>query len=82
MPTKAILPLGIIAFCAMTGEGSMADWSAIYMNKTIGMSEAFSALAFGAFATAMTVGRIFGDYFIAKMGKRKVLIYRDRKSVV
>ena len=45
------------------------------MNKTIGMSEAFSALAFGAFATAMTIGRIFGDYFIAKMGKRKVLIY-------
>ena len=75
LPTKAILPLGIIAFCAMTGEGSMADWSAIYMNKTIGMDEAFSALAFGAFATSMTVGRIFGDYFIAHIGKRKVLIY-------
>ena len=75
LPTKAILPLGLIAFCAMTGEGSMADWSAIYMNKTIGMSEAFSALAFGAFATAMTLGRIFGDYFIAQLGKCKVLIY-------
>ena len=82
LPTKAILPLGIIAFCAMTGEGSMADWSAIYMNKTIGMSEAFSALAFGAFATAMTVGRIFGDYFIAKMGKRKVLIYSSLLSLL
>ena len=80
LPTKAILPLGIIAFCAMTGEGSMADWSAIYMNKTIGMSEAFSALAFGAFATAMTVGRIFGDYFIAQLGKRKVLIYSSLLS--
>lgn len=80
LPTKAILPLGIIAFCGMTGEGSMADWSAIYMNKTIGMSEAFSALAFGAFATSMTVGRIFGDFFIAKMGKRKVLIYSSLLS--
>ncbi len=80
LPTKAILPLGIIAFCGMTGEGSMADWSAIYMNKTIGMSEAFSALAFGAFATSMTVGRIFGDFIIAKMGKRKVLIYSSLLS--
>jgi MFS family permease len=75
LPTKAILPLGIIAFCGMTGEGSIADWSAIYMNKTVGMSEAFSALAFGSFATAMTVGRITGDYFITHFGKRKVLIY-------
>ncbi len=75
LPTKAILPLGIIAFCAMTGEGSMADWSAIYMNKTLGMSEPFSALAFGAFATSMTVGRIFGDNFITNFGKRRVLIY-------
>lgn len=75
LPTKAILPLGIIAFCGMTGEGSIADWSAIYMNKTVGMSEAFSALAFGSFATAMTIGRISGDYFITHFGKRKVLIY-------
>ncbi len=80
LPTKAILPLGIIAFCGMTGEGAMADWSAIYMNKTIGMSEAFSALAFGAFATSMTIGRIFGDFFIAKLGKRKVLIYSSLLS--
>lgn len=26
---KTILPFGIIAFCCMTGEGSMVDWSAI-----------------------------------------------------
>ena len=75
LPTKAILPLGIIAFCGMTGEGSIADWSAIYMNKTVGMSEAFSALAFGSFAASMTIGRITGDYFITRFGKRKVLIY-------
>jgi MFS family permease len=75
LPTKAILPLGIVAFCGMTGEGSTADWSAIYMHKTVGMSEAFSALAFGSFATAMTIGRIFGDLVITELGKRKVLIY-------
>ncbi|MFN7117829.1 MAG: MFS transporter [Saprospiraceae bacterium] len=74
LPTKAILPLGIIAFCGMTGEGSMADWSAIYMNKVVGMDEAFSALAFGSFSTAMTIGRIFGDYFTARLGRANMLL--------
>ena len=74
LPTKAILPLGIIAFCGMTGEGSMVDWSAIYMHKVVGRSEAFSALAFGAFAASMTIGRVFGDYLWAKFGRRKLLI--------
>ena len=41
LPTKAILPLGIIAFCGMTGEGAMADWSAIFMNTVVGKDEAF-----------------------------------------
>ena len=73
-PTKAILPLGIIGFCGMTGEGAMADWSAIFMNKVVGQSEAFSALAFASFATAMTVGRIFGDYFTDLLGKDRLLL--------
>ncbi len=75
LPTKAILPLGIIAFCGMTGEGSMGDWSAIYMNKVVGKDVAFSALAFGSFSTSMTIGRIFGDYFIKKLGSTRMLRY-------
>jgi MFS family permease len=82
LPTKAILPLGIIAFCGMTTEGSVADWAAIYMHKTIGKDEAFSALAFGAFATAMTIGRLIGDYFTEKFGKRKQLIIASLLSVI
>jgi predicted MFS family arabinose efflux permease len=82
LPTKAILPLGIIGFCGMTGEGSMADWSAIYMNKVLQQTEAFGAIAFGAFGVAMTIGRIFGDYFTLKLGKRKLLIFDSALSVV
>ena len=74
LPTKAILPLGIIAFCGMTGEGSMADWSAIYMHKVVGESEAFGAIAFGIFGAAMTMGRLFGDFFTMRLGKYKLLI--------
>ena len=68
-----ILPLGVIAFCGMTGENNMVDWSAIYMNKVIQLDEATSALAFGAYATAMTIGRLFGDKATQRMGRERLL---------
>ncbi len=74
LPALAILPLGIIAFCGMTGEGAMADWSAIYMHTVVGSTESFSALAFGVFGAAMTIGRIFGDRLTAALGKNTLLL--------
>ncbi len=74
LPTKAILPIGFIAFCGMTGEGAMADWSAIFMSTIVGASEAFSAIALGTFSAAMTLGRLFGDFFTMRLGKAKLLL--------
>lgn len=71
---KVLLPFSIIAFCCMTGEGAMIDWSALYMNKIVGQNEAMSAWAFSVFGLSMTLGRIFGDGFISKYGKYNVLI--------
>lgn len=82
LPTKAILPLGIMAFCGMTGEGSMIDWSAMFMNKVLGQSESFSALAFGTFGTAMTIGRIFGDTLTERLGKSRLLIFDSLLAIV
>lgn len=76
-PTKAVLPLGIIAFCCMTGEGAMADWSAIYLKTVVGAAESFSALGVGAFGAAMTLGRLFGDRFTEHFGKQKLLQYNS-----
>lgn len=63
----------IIGFCGMTGEGSMVDWSAIYMHTVVGKTKAFSGLAVGSFATAMTIGRVFGDRLIDRLGKATIL---------
>ena len=82
LPTKAILPLGIIAFCGMSGEGAMADWSALYMHKIVGKDVSFSALAFAAFTVAMTIGRVFGDYFIERLGRRKILIINSLLAIL
>jgi len=82
LPTKAILPLGIIAFCGMTGEGTMADWSALFMNNVVGESKTFAAYAFGVFGVSMTIGRIFGDYFTLKLGKQKLLIFDSILAII
>ncbi len=74
IPGRAILPLGLIGFCSMTAEGSMGDWSAIYMHTVVGESEAFSALAFGIFGVAMTVGRLGGDFITGLVGKFRMLV--------
>ncbi len=74
LPNAIIAPLGFIAFCGMLSEGSMIDWSAIYINEVVGSSRTISAISFGVFGAAMTLGRIFGDYFTLKLGKKKLLI--------
>lgn len=43
------------------------------MHTVVGKTKAFSALAVGSFATAMTIGRIFGDRLIDAMGKKTIL---------
>ncbi|AWV99149.1 hypothetical protein DJ013_13615 [Arcticibacterium luteifluviistationis] len=74
-PSKAIIPLGIIALCSMIGEGSMTDWSAIYMNTVVGKEPTFSAIAFGVYAGGMTLGRLFGDKLTTYFGRKKLLKY-------
>ena len=72
-PNKLILPLGLIAFCSMVGEGTMADWSALYMENVIGQSESLGAMTIFSFGLAMFIGRSFGDHFTNLWGKYKML---------
>jgi predicted MFS family arabinose efflux permease len=81
LPVLAVIPIGIIAFCCMSAEGTMMDWSAIYMNTVVGSSLAFSALSLGIFGAAMTVGRFVGDYFTTLWGNKKLLIIDTLLSI-
>jgi len=60
--------LGILAFFGLVGEGSIADWSAIYLRTSLGADVATAAGAFGAFSVAMAAGRFAGDAIVARFG--------------
>lgn len=60
--------LGVLAMCALVGEGTAADWSAVYMHESLGSSTGAAATAFAAFSVAMTAGRLLGDRLAARFG--------------
>jgi predicted MFS family arabinose efflux permease len=63
-----VLFLGVLAFCALVGEGAASDWSAVYLRDSLGSSAGFAAAGYAAFAVTMTVGRLFGDRLAATLG--------------
>jgi fucose permease len=69
----AVLPLGLIGFCSFLGEGSMHDWSAVYLNETLGASPAIAATGFAGFALGMTVSRFVADRLIVRYGSVRVV---------
>ncbi len=69
-----VLPYGVVAFCCMIVEGSMVDWSALYLHKVLGQSPSNAAMGFGLFATGMTLARLFGDYFGQRYSSRQILL--------
>jgi hypothetical protein len=67
-PTRALAGLGVISFCVLLGEGAMADWSAVYLNGTLGTGPGLAAAGFAAFSATMVAGRLLGDRLIARFG--------------
>ncbi|GIH14380.1 MFS transporter [Rugosimonospora africana] len=68
LPTGTILLLGLVAFCAGFAEASGINWSAIYLNRVAGASQAVAATAYSGFAGVMAAMRLCGDRVIRALG--------------
>ena len=73
LPTLALLSLTFIGFCVMMGEGVVADWSTLYLEKNKMANGFISPLGFAAFSGAMALGRLSGDSLIPKIGARRMM---------
>ncbi|HVY74074.1 MAG TPA: MFS transporter [Puia sp.] len=72
-PDKAILSLGLIAFCSMICEGTMFDWSGIYFENIIKPGKAWITVGYTAFMSTMAGGRFVGDWIAYKLGMKRML---------
>lgn len=75
VPERKLLALSLIAFLAVFAEGSVTDWSALYMSSEVGAPSGAAAAAFSAYALMMIVGRLFGDRVVRAIGRTRVILY-------
>jgi MFS family permease len=74
LPNRAAFALGMVAFLAFAIEGSVTDWSALFLStvKKAGVAEA--GAGFAAFSIAMAVFRLSGDAVVARLGARATTV--------
>lgn len=74
IPRGMVLLIGVICFIMFMSEGSILDWSAVYLTESRGLSENLGGLGFGCFAIAMTFGRLTGDRVVSRFGPYNVAL--------
>lgn len=73
IPHGHLVVLGVIGFCGAIVEGSIADWSGIYMKDHIHASDGGTPLAYAGFAGMMLALRMVGDRLKERFNARKVV---------
>lgn len=68
LPPRALLAIGAVAFCAMVGEGAMADWSGVFLKQALQASDGFAAAGYAAFSATMVGTRLCGDALSTRLG--------------
>lgn len=68
LPSKAVLGIGLIGFCAIFAEVSSSDWCAVYLQHVAGASQAVAASAYTGFACTMALSRLTGDLAVHRFG--------------
>ncbi|WP_185021558.1 MFS transporter [Curtobacterium sp. PhB130] len=67
-PVRIVVLLGALALAAMVAEGAVGDWGAVYLRDALGAPASVAALAYSAFAVAMTGTRLVVDRVGARAG--------------
>jgi hypothetical protein len=73
-PHGRLLLLGLVAFVSMVCEGSIADWSGLYLRVVRGAGHGVSGYGYAAFAALMVTGRLSGDSVVARFGEERTLL--------
>jgi MFS family permease len=69
-----VIVFGLIALCTAYGEGALADWGALHLQQDLATDAGVAATGYGAFALAMTVGRMTGTTLLERLGRTRTLV--------
>ncbi|MGY6019850.1 MFS transporter [Streptomyces spinosirectus] len=65
--------LAVLAAMVMLAEGAANDWGALHLKNILGAPASTAAFGYGAFAAAMTTGRLLADRISGRFGPLAVL---------
>ena len=68
LPSRALIPLGIIAFCGFLAEGTVNSWSAVYLSDVTAAPAALASLGYFAFSITMIAVRLVADRIVLRIG--------------
>lgn len=73
-PKGIVLLLSILAMVTFLAEGAMLDWSALLITQADLVDVNQGGVGYILFAVAMTIGRLFGDNLVARLGDYRTLL--------
>ena len=73
LPHGPLVVLGIIGFCGAMAEGSIGDWSGVYLKDTLRADDGVAPLAFAGFTGMMLAARLLCDRLKDRLGARRVV---------
>lgn len=68
LPSRAVLPIGLVGLCAVFAEAAGLDWSALYVRNLLDGSASTAALTVAVFSVAMALTRFAGDAVVRRLG--------------
>lgn len=74
LPHGILLLIAFVAFCGRIVEGSISDWSTVYMKNMIELSEMFSPVGLIVYALFISFGRLFSDRIRKRVSEIDIII--------
>ncbi|AWH53065.1 MFS transporter [Stenotrophomonas sp. ESTM1D_MKCIP4_1] len=74
MPHGVVLFISVLAFIVFLAEGSMLDWSAVFLAEVRQVPRDQAGAGFAVFTLAMTAMRLFGDGLVERLGRTRTII--------
>jgi fucose permease len=75
LPHGPVIFIGVMCLIVFLAEGSMLDWSAVFLTSLRDVDPARAGLGYAAFSIAMTLGRLTGDRIVDALGGRKIIFF-------
>ncbi len=73
-PSRRLLLLGGVAFCAFLVDGAATTWIAVQLRVEHGAGAGVAAAGYLGFTIALVLGRLSGDRLVSRFGRRRTTV--------